>query len=619
MPKPLPPSSELSAGIADAASSKGEAKVWLAAAGLAVGLLMIGGLLLLIAWNGVTVFWPKRVTEFTLKDGSVCAGVFVKEQVRQSILTGKPVREKQVFVGNRDALGLAFRFLDEHEIQSTRRPLDILVGERMEYGKALFFPVRLELANGEKIEASDEAFADRFQSLISEGNARRARIRALEKGEIGDLNIKMKRLDSRLRKLDAGSERDQRVAERTALDERYLVLSQNVAELRREQLGDRLVMRLADGMERSQEVTDFLSFYAPNRLSNWQRTILFLRQIWNFLSLPPREANTEGGIFPAIFGTFVMTLLMAALVTPLGVVAAIYLHEYAKHGLLLQVIRICVNNLAGVPSIVFGVFGLGFFVYGLGGFIDGGPENSMPAPWWYAVSFGAIGSLITALMVSSHNQVPVLLRPKNRLWVVSESLLWVLAIVLFVVSLAKCPFFEGFYADALPSPTFGTGGILWASLTLALMTLPVVIVATEEALSSVPRGVREAALACGASKWQMIQRIALPGALPGVMTGVILAMARGAGEVAPLMITGVVKLAPSLPLDTTAPFIHPTRKFMHLGFHIFDLGFQSPDSEAAKPMVFATTLLLILLVVVLNLAAIQIRTHLRRKYQASAF
>jgi len=192
-------------------------------------------------------------------------------------------------------------------------------------------------------------------------------------------------------------------------------------------------------------------------------------------------------------------------------------------------------------------------------------------------------------------------------------------VFLVIITIARCPYFHGFFSDQLPAPTFGTGGILWASLTLALMTLPVVIVATEEALVAVPRGVREAALACGASKWQMIQRIVLPSALPGVMTGVILAMARGAGEVAPLMITGVVKLAPSLPLDLSWPFIHAERKFMHLGFHIYDLGFQSPDSEGAKPMVFATTLLLILLVVALNLAAIQIRARLRKKYQASAF
>ena len=201
-----------------------------------------------------------------------------------------------------------------------------------------------------------------------------------------------------------------------------------------------------------------------------------------------------------------------------------------------------------MPSIVFGVFGLGFFVYLTGGSID-------------------------AL----------------------------------------------FFADRLPTPTFGTGGLMWASMTLALMTVPVVIVATEEAIAAVPRGMREGSLACGASKWQTIQRIVLPAAVPGIITGLILAMARGAGEVAPLMLVGVVKLAPSLPIDGEFPFLHPERKFMHLGFHIYDLGFQSPDSEAAKPMVFATTLLLILLVVCLNLGAILLRERLRKKYQTGAF
>ena len=243
-----------------------------------------------------------------------------------------------------------------------------------------------------------------------------------------------------------------------------------------------------------------------------------------------------------------MTLLMSIAVTPFGVVAAIYLREYAKQGPFVRAVRIAVNNLAGVPSIVFGVFGLGFFVYMVGGTID-----------------------------------------------------------------------QLFFQASLPSPTFGTGGILWASLTLALMTVPVVIVATEEALASVPRGAREASLACGASKWQTIQRIVLPASSSGILTGLILAMARGAGEVAPLMLVGVVKLAPTLPLDTEFPFFHADRKFMHLGFHIFDLGFQSPDAEAAKPMVFATTLLLILLVVMLNLSAIMIRERLRRKYATGAF
>jgi phosphate transport system permease protein len=275
---------------------------------------------------------------------------------------------------------------------------------------------------------------------------------------------------------------------------------------------------------------------------------LFFHRLWVFVSEEPREANTEGGIFPAIFGTFVMTLLLSVAVTPFGVLAAIYLREYARQGLFVRSVRIAVNNLAGVPSIVFGVFGLGFFVYVVGGSID-------------------------------------------RL----------------------------FFNEYLPTPTFGTGGILWAALTLALMTVPVVIVATEESLAAVPRGVREGSLACGASKWQTILRVVLPASAPGILTGLILAMARGAGEVAPLMLVGVVKLAPSLPIDTISPYLHLDQKFMHLGFHIFDLGFQSPDSEAAKPMVFATTFFLILLVVLLNLGAIIIRERLRRKYSTGAF
>lgn len=260
----------------------------------------------------------------------------------------------------------------------------------------------------------------------------------------------------------------------------------------------------------------------------------------------PRESNTEGGVFPAIFGTVLMTLIMTVAVVPFGVLAALYLREYAKQGALVSAVRIAVNNLAGVPSIVFGVFGLGFFVYTIGGTID-----------------------------------------------------------------------QVFYPERLPNPTYGTGGILWASLTLALLTVPVVIVATEEALAAVPMGMREGSIACGASKFQTIWRIVLPSAAPGVMTGAILAMARGAGEVAPLMITGVVKLAPTLPLDGEFPFLHLDRRFMHLGFHIYDVGFQSPNVEAAKPMVYATALLLIVVVVLLNLTAIVVRNRLRRKYRGA--
>jgi phosphate transport system permease protein len=273
----------------------------------------------------------------------------------------------------------------------------------------------------------------------------------------------------------------------------------------------------------------------------------YLQKVWEFIADDPRESNTEGGVFPAIFGTVMMVLIMSVVVTPLGVIAAFYLREYASQGPFVSAVRIAVNNLAGVPSIVFGVFGVGFFIYFVGGTID-----------------------------------------------------------------------RWFFPESLPTPTFGTGGILWASLTLALLTVPVVIVATEEGLAAIPGGMREASLALGATKFETTIRVVLPSVMPSILTGLILAMARAAGEVAPLMITGVVKLAPALPIDGFWPFLHLERKFMHLGFHIYDVGFQSPNVDAARPMVFTTAMLLLLIVVVLNLTAITLRNRLRKKYALSA-
>jgi len=243
-----------------------------------------------------------------------------------------------------------------------------------------------------------------------------------------------------------------------------------------------------------------------------------------------------------------MVFLMSVVAVPLGVLAAIYLREYAKQGFLVRTVRIAVNNLAGVPSIVFGVFGLGCFVYLAGGTLD-----------------------------------------------------------------------RIFYPEALPTPTFGTGGILWASLTLAILTVPVVVVTAEEGLAAVPPSVREGSAALGATKFETTWRVVLPAAAPGILTGWILAISRAAGEVAPLMILGMVKLAPALPVDGYFPFVHLERKFMHLGFHIYDVGFQSPNVEATKPLVYATALLLVGIVTVMNLLAISVRNHLRRKYASSVF
>ncbi|MDH4078351.1 MAG: phosphate ABC transporter permease PstA [Nitrospira sp.] len=302
----------------------------------------------------------------------------------------------------------------------------------------------------------------------------------------------------------------------------------------------------ANGKEKVLAFDQVLRVLRPNDLSTLEKVWVYMGNIWTVLTTEPREANTEGGIFPAIFGTVMMVMIMSFIVTPSGVIGALYLREYARQGVIVRTVRIAVNNLAGVPSIVFGVFGLGFFVYGVGGTID-------------------------------------------ALW----------------------------FSEKLPTPTFGTGGILWASLTLALLTVPVVIVATEEGLAAVPREYREGSIGLGATKWETIWKVVLPTALPGILTGLILAMARAAGEVAPLMLTGVVKLAPAMPIDGTWPFIHLDRKFMHLGFHIYDVGFQSPNVEAAKPMVFVTTLVLIAVVVTLNLTGIVLRNRMRRKYAGS--
>jgi ABC-type phosphate transport system permease subunit len=346
---------------------------------------------------------------------------------------------------------------------------------------------------------------------------------------------------------------------------------------------------------------------------------VFLARWWEFLSTSPREANTEGGVFPVIVGTVMLTLLLTVTVTPLGVIAALYLREYASQGVVTSTIRIAVNNLAGVPSIVYGVFGLGFFCYTVGAFVDAGPapEVRLPPVWWW----GGMGVGVV-VMIGGYacgvwsRPVPGTLPSGFQVWLKRLGrLLWALAMVVAVVLVVRTPFFDGFFearaADG--SPTFGSRGMLWAALTLALLTLPVVIVSTEEAIASVPNSMREGSYGCGASKWQTLRRIVIPGALPGILTGAILAMARGAGEVAPLMLVGAVKLNQDLAVSTEAPFLHLDRSFMHLGFHIYDLGFQSPDSQAARPLVWTTTLLLLAIVISLNLVAIVIRARLRAR------
>lgn len=360
-----------------------------------------------------------------------------------------------------------------------------------------------------------------------------------------------------------------------------------------------------------------------NDLSTGQKVGLFLSRWAEFLSDWPRANNTEGGVFPVIFGTVLMTVLLSVVAVPLGVVAALYLREYATQGFVTSLVRIAVNNLAGVPSIVYGVFGVGFFCYGLGGFLDGGPAPEEVTPrfawWWLIAAAGLVVVMAVGFGAWSRVQPGEAPGRRHRVAAGAGVALWLAAAGLALAAVAGTPYFHGFFNARLPSPTFGTPGLLWASLTLALLTLPVVIVATEEAIAAVPRSMREGSYGCGASKWQTLRRIVLPAAAPGIMTGMILAMARGAGEVAPLMLVGAVKFTSVLPFSGEPPFMHPERSFMHLGFHIYDLGFQSPDSEASQPLVWTTTLLLITVVLLLNLTAITIRARLRAKLTGGTF
>jgi phosphate transport system permease protein len=533
----------------------GNAFTALCGGALGLNLLLVLGILGLIGYQGLRFFWQKPVLRIELADGRVVMGEVHDRELAPGAAESAPWR-LQLRIGNRDLVPADFVWLEESQISKRETPADALVVERLEWGN--FYGFLLELRQGDRVLSEGAQAAQALPALLAESLSKRRAVRQFERGPIGEINAEIEDLRLARRRLVLRYGSDTRHPERRVLEEAldretaareadYEKLAERLFAARRELEETVLVMATAAG-ERKEIALGNVARVIPANALGWTGKLrLYGSRAWEFVAGEPRESNTEGGIFPAIFGTVMMVFLMSFAVAPLGVLAALYLREYAKQGPLVRAVRIAVNNLAGVPSIVFGVFGLGFFVYLVGGSID-------------------------------------------RL----------------------------FFPEALPTPTFGTGGILWAALTLALLTVPVVIVATEEGLAAVPRVVREGSLALGATKFETIRRVVIPAAAPGILTGLILAMARAAGEVAPLMIVGMVKLAPTLPVDGHFPFVHFERKFMHLGFHIYDVGFQSPNVDATKPLVFATALLLIVAVTALNLAAIGLRNHLRRKYAGSA-
>ncbi len=633
---------------------RGEAFVWLSGGATTIGVVMIVALITLILYEGGKTFWPRNIEKFTLGSGDVLMGTVWGERPldlrdlplqkdgtpwKKHELPSPEPSELLIRQGNQGS-GLydkdrAFHWvktdipeLDEYKKQNTHGYNSVVVAretveeailiERLEKGVLTGFIVDIK-ERGKVLASKENDGAEKvwnaFQQKHEEALELHEKRTDIETDELGEIQWLLTKRTNKIQKIaynfrdspnfipqvkrikkhyEEWSQKQPFYKPASSMKEYRKLLKKWYAELKQslktfksslplnqeEQEAFQQIKALSleqgeiqtfdytplyfeaqnllkkekeitfkiqtvDGEEADIVLANVVRASRPGKLSFFGKLGIYLDRFWEFLSEEPREANTEGGILKVIIGTLLMTVFMSLAVVPFGVVTALYLKEYAKQGTIVSAVRIAVNNLAGVPSIVFGIFGLGFFCILVGGSID-----------------------------------------------------------------------QIFFPEFLPSPTFGGGGLLWASLTLALLTVPVVVVATEEAISSVPVAQREASLGCGASKFQTIWRVVLPQSLPGILTGAILAMARGAGEVAPLMLVGVVKSAPT-PIDGNPPFVHLDQQFMHLGFHIYDIGFQSPSVDNTKPLVFTTALVLLVLVGILNIFAIRIRSRLSKKFQTS--
>ncbi|MBQ84934.1 MAG: phosphate ABC transporter, permease protein PstA [Gammaproteobacteria bacterium] len=548
-------------------SRTGTPWIWLNAGAVAISIIMVLGLLGVLTVNGLRHFWPNEVSqgsylapgfEPTELIGEVIRTEWVAAEVLiasgLSLDPGQELYRRDLWkLGNRDLNGIDFAWVLSDFVVEVSTPERVAAFERKQGG--VFYGAISSLILGEDIDPSIAPFDDQslwtqFQLRLNEVRNLDKQIRSIQSEQLARATSDLERLRLRERAAMLDGElsptlTQQFSAQRLEIQVELASLQHQLNQLYAQIEGDSVLVRASNDVEVLIPLAEIVRAYQPNNLSLTGKLSVYSQRLWEFLTTQPREGNTEGGVSPAIFGTVVMVLLMSLFVTPFGVIAAVYLREYAKQGMTTRIIRVAVNNLAGVPSIVYGVFGLGFFVYLIGGEID-----------------------------------------------------------------------QLFYAEALPAPTFGTPGLLWAALTLALLTVPVVIVATEEGLMRIPRSVREGSLALGATKFETIWRIVLPMVSPAMMTGLILAIARAAGEVAPLMLVGVVKLAPSLPVNGIYPYVHLDQQFMHLGFHIYDVGFQSPNIEAARPLVFATALLLVSVIAILNLTAAVLRDRLRETYRS---
>lgn len=557
-----------------------------------MALVLLGtlGALYVVLGNGLVVFWPHPIEEITLADGSKLLGEFREQETDP--LTGR--RRIKLYCANMEDMA-PFRWVEEDQIVHRERPLEVFKLDRktnlhyIGYLKQIrLFAQTTAQLKPEKTHKGPQAVqeflkaevgADQQQQPVSKAEqlawairwARRweaeqvAPWRQQENQLARQLNeqIKYALIDARYQfqqLLRAGRpETDpacqalaKRISQLTKQQQRLKAQAHQLATQRAQQEAQ-LRQNIAvfvdvAGREKQIPLVDIVRFCTPNSMSGWAKCRFYLAKWWELLTDQPREANQDGGIFPAILGTVLLVFLMAMMAFPLGVLAGVYLGEYARENLLVQWVRIAVNNLAGIPSIVYGIFGLGFFIYLCGSTLDA---------WFFPARV------------------------------------------------------------AVQEPVFGQPCILWAALTLGLLTLPVVIVSTEEAFRQIPREIREGSYALGATKLQTLLRVLLPMASPGIMTGFILAMARAVGEVAPLMITGAVKSAPP-PVTSHFPFLRLDRQFMHLGYHILDISCKSPNVEASKGLVYVTTLLLLGMVLLLTSTAIWLRNRMRKRYYVRA-
>ena len=532
--------------------------IWLTGGAVSISLLSVLGLMLFIGWKGLTYFWPAPLYMWQTDQGARLVGqLYDQEWVPLSHLHSLdlPLTQEQiergsiarlsVKIANRERNTSDFISILDIHLKDKTLPKDWAVVDRERNGQFYGRPVGYVLQDGSHAKDVDAAVA----MGIEQAESIRQQIHLLITDKVAMLGHQVEQLQHEKRRKELNGQVTKKYLteyelEKNQLDNELALTEQDIDDLR-DKLGKQaLIMEDMSGEQVQLPIGQILRFWYPNQMSLSEKIAHWAHGVWLFLSDDPRESNSEGGVFPAIFGTVLLVLLMSIVVMPLGIIAAVYLHEYAKDNAFTRLIRVAVINLAGVPSIVYGVFGLGFFVYTIGGTID-----------------------------------------------------------------------KWFFAENLPTPTFGTPGLLWSALTLAVLTLPVVIVATEEGLTRIPNSIRHGSLALGATQFETVWRIVLPMASPAMITGLILAIARAAGEVAPLMLVGVVKLASNLPVDNQFPYLHLERKFMHLGFHIYDLGFQTTNIEAARPLVYATAFLLVMVIVLLNLTAISIRNNLREKYR----